>query len=87
VLRGQQSKIYVLAKGSEPLTSDSEVIGIKGNVRDGESSCTIRNCGSFEKPLTGLKNLDGCVRNNRGRRVRYRYLSLMSSFRPIVRTR
>ena len=33
-----RSNIYVLAKASEPLTSDSEVIGIKGNVRDGESS-------------------------------------------------
>ena len=65
------SNIYVLAKGSEPLTRNREVIGIKGNVRDGESSCTIRNCGSFET-ADRVVNLDGCVRDNRAGRIGYR---------------
>src|SRR5213593_2234271 len=65
------SHIYVLAKGSEPLTRNCEVIRIKGNVRDGKSSCTICNCGSFET-ADRVVNLDCRVRNSRASRVHYR---------------
>src|SRR5438105_15354937 len=62
-----RSRIYVLVKGSEPVTRNRERIGVKENVRDGEASGTIRICGSFETADRDVNRV-GRVRNNRARR-------------------
>src|SRR3954468_9598772 len=68
IYRHHGPDINVLSVGIEPLTADREVIRVKWNVRDAESSRVVCHRGS-PKPTDGITNFDGCIRNHCAARV------------------